>query len=792
MAFFQVQSVEAEQYGTETQGILTEDTVWTKENSPYFLTGEVQLAYGASLTIEPGVHVYSKGYAIKVWGDLIVKGTAEDQVFFNQVRIEPYGKLYENSSLNIEHAYINRGDIYSFNTSYSSLILRDSVLNRVGNLDIYYPKADSYIERNIFIETGGIRFGSDRGRVLEFRNNLFYRQIYPYYIQSRVFASEETKFEKNSFIEISTPIKLTDSSIAFNLNARQNYWGITDTAELDKRIYDKKDKLESAGYVEYDPILTEPDQMTPAVEDIPLSPPSFWEISDLTEGVKGSADPNASVTIKDGDRLIGEAKADSNGQYYIPIEPQEAGSVLMVQSERDGEKSLAVAAVVEVSMDTYPTAPTIKDADRFTDHTENISGSTSAWATVFITRDGKIIAQKKTGMDGTFSVSIPPQPGGSTLAVYAENSKGLKSESLMISVKDTTSPANPDVDPISNNDDKISGTAEPYSKITVTKDDWYWVGQTTADEEGNFELAIEKSVPGTLYFVRAEDAAKNKSGETMMAVVDRIAPVWETDGPIKILDVDDHYVSFSWPKANDEYTSSGNMRYRIYLNGLPMIDKQMEETLLRMSVLEPGAKHTLEIIASDEAGNLSKLLSAEFIALKFVDVNLYKEEIHYLASKEIIKGYPDGTFKPEKTINRMQAVQMILRAKGIDAETVTAENPNFSDMKPGQYGYEEVAAAVQMGIISGKTDSRTGEKFFDPWGTLTRAQMAKTLVNAYSLNSEGEPNPFNDISFDFWAKDYITALYAAEITTGYPDGTFRPNQSISRQHFSVFLARYLQ
>ncbi|OXT14924.1 hypothetical protein B9K06_23810 [Bacillus sp. OG2] len=213
-----------------------------------------------------------------------------------------------------------------------------------------------------------------------------------------------------------------------------------------------------------------------------------------------------------------------------------------------------------------------------------------------------------------------------------------------------------------------------------------------------------------------------------------------------------------------------------------------------MSVIEAGTLHTLKIYAVDEAGNLSEPLTAQFTPYdqpEFPDVSLYKDEIFYLAGRQIIKGFPDGTFKPARTINRLQAVQMILRAKGINAGTAGAEDPGFRDVKEGRYGYEEVAAAVELGIISGKTDPKSGEKYFDPWETLTRAQMAKILSLAYSLDVEGE-QPFSDIKYDFWAKGYVTALYTSRITTGYPDGTFKPDQSISRQHFSAFLARYLK
>ena len=59
------------------------------------------------------------------------------------------------------------------------------------------------------------------------------------------------------------------------------------------------------------------------------------------------------------------------------------------------------------------------------------------------------------------------------------------------------------------------------------------------------------------------------------------------------------------------------------------------------------------------------------------------------------------------------------------------------------------------------------------------------------IDPSGVAHKFNDIS-DYWAADYVDFLYNADITTGYSDGSFRPNQNISRAQFAVMLYRYLK
>jgi serine protease Do len=176
-------------------------------------------------------------------------------------------------------------------------------------------------------------------------------------------------------------------------------------------------------------------------------------------------------------------------------------------------------------------------------------------------------------------------------------------------------------------------------------------------------------------------------------------------------------------------------------------------------------------------------VEAEESSQAFRDVTYYQKEIEYLANLNIIRGYQDGTFRPTATVTRLQAVQMILRQLGI--EDVEAPDVEFKDVKPGDYGYEEIAIAVDLGIVQGKDDGT-----FDPYGKLTRAQMAKIFANAYNLQGKITID-FTDVRKGHWAYDYVQALAANEVTTGYPDGSFRPNDPIKRMHFAAFMARYL-
>lgn len=173
------------------------------------------------------------------------------------------------------------------------------------------------------------------------------------------------------------------------------------------------------------------------------------------------------------------------------------------------------------------------------------------------------------------------------------------------------------------------------------------------------------------------------------------------------------------------------------------------------------------------------------VKTNYSDVTLYTKEINFLTDRRIIRGFPDGTFKPQRGVTRLQAVQMILNEMDIDVEETNAPNPDFSDVTTETYGYKAIAKAVELGFIKGKDDGS-----FDPSGSLTRAQMAAILVAAYDL--QGTYNgSFTDVPRGHWAYEIVSILAANNITVGYPDNIFKPAKTVTREHFSVFLYNYL-
>jgi hypothetical protein len=158
------------------------------------------------------------------------------------------------------------------------------------------------------------------------------------------------------------------------------------------------------------------------------------------------------------------------------------------------------------------------------------------------------------------------------------------------------------------------------------------------------------------------------------------------------------------------------------------------------------------------------------------------KDIYNLSYLGIITGYPDGTFRPNNKITRLQGAQMLVRA--LNAPLSSSTKLNASDLKPGAYGYEAAAYAVNKGIL----DLKNGQ--FRPNDYLNRGDMAKALVTAFHLKGYTQ-DEFRDMSAQSSVREFINVLAANNVTTGYPDGTFRPNEFVTRVQFSAFVDRSL-
>jgi hypothetical protein len=129
----------------------------------------------------------------------------------------------------------------------------------------------------------------------------------------------------------------------------------------------------------------------------------------------------------------------------------------------------------------------------------------------------------------------------------------------------------------------------------------------------------------------------------------------------------------------------------------------------------------------------------------FHDVPLYAWYVPYIKrAKEIglIHGYPDGTFKPNQPIIKVEAIKILMTAFEFDLEDVGKRTDSFRDIDTSQWYYQSVHFAIENGLTDGRRlfSGTIVDYAFDPASNITRAEMAKLAVKTIELNEELQNN----------------------------------------------------
>jgi len=153
-----------------------------------------------------------------------------------------------------------------------------------------------------------------------------------------------------------------------------------------------------------------------------------------------------------------------------------------------------------------------------------------------------------------------------------------------------------------------------------------------------------------------------------------------------------------------------------------------------------------------------------------------------LFERGIVRGYSDGTYRPDNNLTRGQASKILALALKLDTKNV--KNPGFKDVDKTNGFYKYIAALENAGLISGFEDNT-----FKPNVFMTRAHMAKAIDVGFKLESKSTVNPFKDVSNSAWYVNHVKALVSNKVTKGKSATTFDPNSSITRAQMASFVVR---
>lgn len=178
-------------------------------------------------------------------------------------------------------------------------------------------------------------------------------------------------------------------------------------------------------------------------------------------------------------------------------------------------------------------------------------------------------------------------------------------------------------------------------------------------------------------------------------------------------------------------------------------------------------------------------LDMESLIPTFPDVlydNPFYTYIEGIAERQIISGYSDGTYRPYENTTRGQAAKFIIRGLG-ESPYYTDGRQSFPDVPSDNTFYHYIERMYELGITSGFSDGT-----YRPDDSLTRAGVAKFIIRALGENPyyTDDRQSFSDVPPSHQFYHYIERLYELHITSGYSDGTFRPDNPIDRGGMAKF------
>lgn len=161
-------------------------------------------------------------------------------------------------------------------------------------------------------------------------------------------------------------------------------------------------------------------------------------------------------------------------------------------------------------------------------------------------------------------------------------------------------------------------------------------------------------------------------------------------------------------------------------------------------------------------------------SVKDISGHWAEQKIQKWLDEDNLKGYQDGSFKPNQTITRAEFVAMINRLFGY---TETAEI-DFKDLNTQNWAYKDIAAAVKAGYVKGYENQT-----IRPGAPVTRQEAAVIVAKILGVNpiDSGILDQFTDAEqIASWGKSGITVAVENEVMKGYPNRTFSPSKSLTR------------
>ncbi len=288
---------------------------------------------------------------------------------------------------------------------------------------------------------------------------------------------------------------------------------------------------------------------------------------------------------------------------------------------------------------------------------------------------------------------------------------------------------------------------EILDTFTIGVDETVKAGETSEGDWGGFDFNL------------SEEEFENLDKKEFNGKEYRVVYLWEIKGDLKNMSYSTKRITLYLDEPNISYYSAR--------------EPKVESLGTRMAYADPDKGAGADII------NIYGKQSSSGSTVKVGPQLNRDDHVAY------IMGYPDGTVQPEGQITRAEACTIFFRLlTDSSRDYYFARTNDYSDVNRGDWFNNAISTLSNAGIVTGYNDGT-----FRPNQPITRGEMAKIIANFANLNKGTKS--FTDLS-GHWSKTYVELAAGNGWIAGYPDGSFRPDQKITRAETVTMINRVLE
>lgn len=328
---------------------------------------------------------------------------------------------------------------------------------------------------------------------------------------------------------------------------------------------------------------------------------------------------------------------------------------------------------------------------------------------------------------------------------------------------------------------EIESSLANYVEISV--DGEIWNNASGRTQEMIFDLR-----PGTEYefMVRLFDNNLNpirelKSKMTTAPYSDLEPPYWNYAEELKATEIKETSLKLLWPKASD---NEGIKGYRIFVDNEQIADVDSSKTFHLINDLTKGTTYTIMVQAYDEKNN------ASFIRLGVQTASSSGGSGGSGGGQVIV--LPPAPSVPQEPVNPTVPPIPENPTPTEPTKPNAPEEPiepavELADIK-GHWAEKQIIEGIQKKMVNGYEDNT-----FKPDNQINRAEFTILLANALGLTGDGKELKFSDNrNIGPSARTAIKRAVEAGVVHGFEDGSFRPNQKITRMEMAAMIARAMK